>query len=157
MPEENVVRNSEAEWNATRREIDVLARQYHLTDREQEALRGIAMGSTGKELAARMGVSPTTVKAFIRLIMIKMGSSTRAELVARLARERAELASDADAIVESVIDKAREVIGNRDEAMRWLGTPVRALDYATPISLLGTAEGARRVKDVLGQIEYGVW
>jgi len=56
-----------------------------------------------------------------------------------------------------MIDRAIEVIGNRDEAMRWLGTPVPGLDYATPISLLGTSEGARRVEDVLGQIEHGVW
>ena len=59
--------------------------------------------------------------------------------------------------VESVIDRAIEVMGDRDEAMRWLGTPVRALDYATPISLLGTSEGATRVEDVLGQMEHGVW
>jgi putative toxin-antitoxin system antitoxin component (TIGR02293 family) len=56
-----------------------------------------------------------------------------------------------------MIDRAIEVIGNRDEAMRWLGTPVAGLDYATPISLLGTSEGARRVEDVLGQMEHGVW
>lgn len=59
--------------------------------------------------------------------------------------------------VESVIVRAIEVMGNRDEAMRWLGTPIRALDYATPISLLGTSEGATRVGDVLGQMEHGVW
>jgi len=59
--------------------------------------------------------------------------------------------------LESVIDRATEVIGDRDEAMRWLGTPIRALDYATPISLLGSSEGTARVEDVLGQMEHGVW
>jgi len=59
--------------------------------------------------------------------------------------------------VEPVIDRAIEVIGGRDEALRWLGTPVRALDYATPISLLGTPEGITRVQDVLGRMEHGVW
>jgi putative toxin-antitoxin system antitoxin component (TIGR02293 family) len=57
----------------------------------------------------------------------------------------------------SVIDRATTVIGDRDAAMRWLGTPVRALDFATPISVLGSAKGVARVKDVLGQIEHGVW
>jgi hypothetical protein len=47
--------------------------------------------------------------------------------------------------------------GDREKAMRWLGTPVRALDYATPISLLGTGDGATRVEDVLGRMEQGVW
>jgi putative toxin-antitoxin system antitoxin component (TIGR02293 family) len=59
--------------------------------------------------------------------------------------------------LESVINRAAQVIGDRDEAMRWLGTPVRALDYATPISLLATREGVTRVEDVLGQMEHGVW
>jgi putative toxin-antitoxin system antitoxin component (TIGR02293 family) len=59
--------------------------------------------------------------------------------------------------VESIISRAIEVIGDRDQAMRWLGTPVRALDFATPISLLGTGAGAARVEDVLGQMEHGIW
>lgn len=41
--------------------------------------------------------------------------------------------------------------------MRWLGSPVRALDFATPISILGSKEGVKRVNDVLGQMEHGVW
>jgi hypothetical protein len=41
--------------------------------------------------------------------------------------------------------------------MRWLGMPVRGLAFATPISLLGTEEGARRVSDILGQMEHGIW
>jgi DNA-binding CsgD family transcriptional regulator len=62
---------------------DVIA-VYHLTSREQEALRGISVGLTSKELAERMNISPNTVKAFLRLIMIKMGVSTRAGIVAKL-------------------------------------------------------------------------
>jgi putative toxin-antitoxin system antitoxin component (TIGR02293 family) len=50
-----------------------------------------------------------------------------------------------------------ELIGDHDEAMRWLGNPVRALDYATPISLHSVSEGVKRVEDVLGQMEHGVW
>jgi DNA-binding CsgD family transcriptional regulator len=58
--------------------------EYHLTDREQEALIGVAMGLSSKELAVRMNVSPHTVKAFLRLVKIKMGSSTRAGIVGKL-------------------------------------------------------------------------
>jgi DNA-binding CsgD family transcriptional regulator len=57
---------------------------YHLTDRELEALIGVAMGLTSKELATRMNISPNTVKAFLRLIMIKMGVTTRAGIVGKL-------------------------------------------------------------------------
>jgi len=58
--------------------------QYNLTNREQEALMGISMGLTSKQLAKRMKISPNTVKAFLRLIMIKMGAATRAGVVGKL-------------------------------------------------------------------------
>jgi DNA-binding CsgD family transcriptional regulator len=64
--------------------LDALGLEYHLTGREQQALRGIAAGLTTKELADKMSISPNTVKAFLRLIMIKMGVSTRAGITARL-------------------------------------------------------------------------
>jgi DNA-binding CsgD family transcriptional regulator len=57
---------------------------YRLTDREQEALMGVSMGLSSKELAARMNISPNTVKAFLRLIMIKMGTSNRAGIIGKL-------------------------------------------------------------------------
>ena len=57
---------------------------YNLTDREQEVLIGVSAGLTSKELAQRMNISPNTVKAFLRLIMIKMGVATRAGIVGKL-------------------------------------------------------------------------
>jgi DNA-binding CsgD family transcriptional regulator len=66
--------------------------EYHLTDREQEALIGVAMGLSSKELAARMNISPHTVKAFLRLVKIKMGSSTRAGIVGKLIDKNGRLA-----------------------------------------------------------------
>jgi uncharacterized protein (DUF2384 family) len=62
-----------------------------------------------------------------------------------------------DSAIDAIIDRATEVIGDRQEAMRWLGTPVCGLDFATPISLLGTEEGQIRVTDILGQMEHGIW
>ena len=56
-----------------------------------------------------------------------------------------------------VVARATEVFGDEEAAFRWLGTPVPALDYATPISCLGTHQGAIHVNDVLTQIEHGVW
>lgn len=59
-----------------------IASRYHLTVREAEVLRGICIGLSPKELAKRLGISPNTVKSFLRLIMTKMGVTTRAELFA---------------------------------------------------------------------------
>lgn len=61
-----------------------LASEYHLTDREQEVLRGIALGFSTKEVATRMEISPNTVKSFVRLIMIKLGVTTRTGVILKL-------------------------------------------------------------------------
>jgi len=60
-----------------------LAEQYRLTAREHETLRFLVMGLTNKDIAGRMHVSPHTVKAFLRTIMIKTGASTRSGIVGR--------------------------------------------------------------------------
>lgn len=62
-----------------------------------------------------------------------------------------------NAAIDPIINCATEVIGDREEALRWLRTPVRELDFATPTSLLATEEGQLRVNDLLGQMEHGIW
>ena len=64
--------------------IRELVKKHHLTAREQEVLRGISQGLSTKELAERMNISPNTVKAFLRLVMIKMGVTKRARIVAQI-------------------------------------------------------------------------
>jgi len=56
----------------------------------------------------------------------------------------------------AVIRRAVEVIGDQSDAMHWLGTPVRALNYATPISLLLHSQGRDAVLSILGRLEHGV-
>lgn len=58
---------------------------------------------------------------------------------------------------EALIARAVAVIGDREEALRWLGTPVRALGYATPIAKLATPAGTNAVLAVLDQLEQGVY
>jgi uncharacterized protein (DUF2384 family) len=69
--------------------------------------------------------------------------------------EQVSIAEDTDR--ETVINRAIEVIGDKKEGMRWLGTPVRALGYATPISRLNDLEGQTAVMNVLTQLEHGVF
>ena len=61
-----------------------IAVEHHLTEREEEVLRRIALGLSTKELAHRMSISPNTVKAFVRLIMIKLGVATRTAIIGKL-------------------------------------------------------------------------
>lgn len=55
-----------------------------------------------------------------------------------------------------VLARAVEVIGAKDEALRWMETPVVALDNATPVSLMGSRKGRQAVIQVLGRLEHGV-
>jgi DNA-binding NarL/FixJ family response regulator len=61
-----------------------LAVRFQLTGREVEVVRHLVGGLTSKEIAARMNVSPNTVKAFFRLVMTKMGVTTRAGVIGKL-------------------------------------------------------------------------
>jgi len=60
------------------------SQEFHLTHREQEVLGLLIMGLTNKEMADRMGISANTVKAFVRLVMLKMGTSGRSGIVAKV-------------------------------------------------------------------------
>ena len=64
--------------------LSPVSEQFNLTRREREALESLLQGLSNKEIASRMNVSPNTVKAFLRLIMLKMEVSSRAAIVAKL-------------------------------------------------------------------------
>jgi len=57
--------------------------QYHLTQREAEAVRFLAQGLASKEIAVRMDISPNTVKVFLRLAMMKMGVTSRSRIMSK--------------------------------------------------------------------------
>jgi len=61
-----------------------VSQQFNLTQREGEALGYLLQGLSSKEIANRMNVSPNTVKAFLRLIMIKTGVSSRSAIVGKV-------------------------------------------------------------------------
>jgi DNA-binding CsgD family transcriptional regulator len=63
--------------------------RFHLTIREQEVLKHLLVGRTTKEIASGMEISPHTVKTFLRMIMVKMGVSTRSGIVGKAFTTRA--------------------------------------------------------------------
>lgn len=61
-----------------------VSQRYNLTSRETEAVQLLLQGLTSKEIAQRMKISPNTVKAFIRLVMVKMNVSTRSGIIGKI-------------------------------------------------------------------------
>jgi DNA-binding CsgD family transcriptional regulator len=60
------------------------AQQFSLSPREQQAVEFLLQGLSSKEIAVRMKISPNTVNTFFRLIMIKMGVSSRSGILAKM-------------------------------------------------------------------------
>jgi len=61
-----------------------ICKRFDLTQRERETVELLLQGLTSKEIATRMNISPNTVKAFLRLVMVKMGVSTRSGIVGKV-------------------------------------------------------------------------
>lgn len=64
--------------------LSQICKQFDLTQREKETVELLLQGLTSKEIAIRMKISPNTVKAFLRLVMVKMGVSTRSGIVGKI-------------------------------------------------------------------------
>jgi DNA-binding NarL/FixJ family response regulator len=64
-----------------------LRRVEPLTVRETEVLRELEEGYTNREIAQSLFIEEATVKAHLRHVYEKLGVRTRAELLARLAKQ----------------------------------------------------------------------
>ena len=95
--------------------------RFHLTAREEQAVRFALSGLTNRQIAVEMGISPNTVKALLRLAMTKIGVSSRMGILQKLS-----LAHDAggdsdvelaDPAIESVpARRASERVARRNTA-----------------------------------------
>jgi putative toxin-antitoxin system antitoxin component (TIGR02293 family) len=56
-----------------------------------------------------------------------------------------------------LLQRAVEVFGSENKAMRWFISPNHALGGSCPGELAETAEGRQEVLDVLGRIEHGIF
>jgi putative toxin-antitoxin system antitoxin component (TIGR02293 family) len=55
-----------------------------------------------------------------------------------------------------IYQRAAEVLGTREDAREWLQEENYALGEETPLQFADTEPGARRVRQLLGQIEHGI-
>jgi DNA-binding CsgD family transcriptional regulator len=63
--------------------ITQVTEKFHLSTREREVLPYLLNGLTTKQIASGMDISPNTVKVFLRMIMVKMGVSTRSGILGK--------------------------------------------------------------------------
>ena len=97
------------------------------------------LGLSAAELAAVVHTSRRTITRRKNEGHLKPGESER---VLRLIR---------------IYQRAAAVLGSRQEARAWMQEPNSALGDASPLRFADTEPGARRVEQLLGQIEHGVF
>jgi len=64
-----------------------ISTKFGFTPREAVAVQLLMQGLTSKEIATRMGISPNTVKAFLRLAMLKSGVTTRSGIIGKFLQD----------------------------------------------------------------------
>jgi len=96
-----------------------------------------------------------TREALARVAAIPLRTVQRRATTAARRFERDE--SDRLARIARLYAFAEDVLGSREAAETWMGTPNRALDGARPLDQLVTEIAAREVEDLLGRIRYGVF
>jgi putative toxin-antitoxin system antitoxin component (TIGR02293 family) len=113
----------------------------------------------------REGLPASSVTALAQKLQIgnsalsrKLGIPQRT-LTRRLSQQSLLTSAESDRTVRMarVYANAVEMIGNREKAIEWLGTPNRALGGERPLDQLDTDVGAQMVDDILGRIAYGVY
>lgn len=57
----------------------------------------------------------------------------------------------------TVLNRATEILGDRDLAEQWMKEPALGLDGRKPIELLSSRQGAALVKEHLTRMDYGVY
>ena len=65
-------------------DVSQWSEQNQLTTRERETVEHVLQGLSTKEIAMKMSISPSTVKSFLKLIMVKVGASSRAGIIAKV-------------------------------------------------------------------------
>jgi len=89
-------------------------RRFHLSQRECETVGHLIAGVSTKDMAKAMGISPNTVKQFVRLVMSKMRVTTRSGIVSRVLAPGDYSISPTER-TEDVNERASRPSGVRDE------------------------------------------
>jgi DNA-binding CsgD family transcriptional regulator len=64
--------------------LESLAKKCRLTRRERETVALLIQDLSTKQIASRMNISPNTVKAFLRSVMIKVKAENRTGIIGRI-------------------------------------------------------------------------
>lgn len=64
--------------------LPLIFRQHKLNNREQEIVRLLLSGNSNKEIAYNLSLSPNTIKAYMKILTLKLGVNNRAGIISVL-------------------------------------------------------------------------
>lgn len=103
-----------------------------------------------EKIQSFLGISPIEIG---NLVQIAPRTLTRRKSEGRLHPAESERLYRFGALIE----KACEVLEDKETAIRWLNTPKKALNNETPLHYAVTEVGNNEVIELLGRIEHGVF
>ena len=109
-----------------------ICHKYHLSQREGETVRFLIEGLTNKEIAARMGISPDTVKVFLQLAMKKMEVSSRSEIMSKFIHLKESNESDIGAGTETSRTVHRPIPNSQGNVAKIRLTPLKERPRCAP-------------------------
>jgi len=64
--------------------IPQISREWNLNNREQDLIQLLLSGMSNKEIAYALGLSLNTIKAYMKLLMRKLGVNSRAGIISHV-------------------------------------------------------------------------
>jgi putative toxin-antitoxin system antitoxin component (TIGR02293 family) len=128
----------------------ILGRKIDSLEELRDRLReGLPYGSL-EAVASKFGIARDEISAALHL---------PARTIARRKKAARLPADESDRLfrLARIAAEAARVLGSEEKAARWLHEGNRALGGEIPLALLDTEIGARRVEEILGRIEHGVF
>lgn len=121
-------------------EQEIIARSREGVLRAEADRVASLVGLTDKELATTLGLSASYLH--------------RLKVSQRISQD----ASERLLLLENLLLHALDTFdGRASTVLNWMRSPLRELDYQTPIQVLDTVTGYRLVERVLGRIDYGIF
>jgi len=126
--------------------------------------RGKISDADGMQDALRRGFPFAAFDALLRVLEVRpqdladvVGVAPRTLARRKTSRHLSPIESDRLYRVAYIAHMASEVLGSLAKARAWLHAENRALGGRSPIGLLDTEIGERRVEDLLNRINYGIY
>lgn len=119
-----------------------------------QGVKKIRLGGKAKELDALKDLYNIDDASLCTLLGISPRTLARRREEGTVNKAELDRVATLHLVMQDAVDLFE---GDQAKAQRWLKRPARALEQQCPIDLLDTEAGIRMVRDLIGQLEHGVY